>query len=68
MKSVMYTENARYADLLLLQIRRFKFQNDTNVDSNQPGTTATVLSARSTRIVLNAAKLPSGNAIVMYLR
>jgi len=34
---------------------------------SQPGTTATVLSARRTRIVLSAAKLPSGNAIVIYL-
>jgi len=40
---------------------------DANSEVNEPGTTATVLSARNTRIVLRAAKLPSGNAIVMYL-
>jgi len=32
-----------------------------------PGTTATVLSARKTRNVRSADRLPSGNAIVMYL-
>jgi len=32
-----------------------------------PGTTATVLRARRTRNVLNAAKFPIGNAIVIYL-
>ena len=35
---------------------------------DRPGTTATVLSARNTRIVRSAAKLPSGNAIVIYLQ
>jgi len=38
-----------------------------NMEVIKPGTTATVLSARSTRIVLSAAKLPSGKAIVTYL-
>jgi len=35
--------------------------------SHLPGTIATVLRARRTRKVLNAAKFPTGNAIVMYL-
>jgi len=35
---------------------------------HSPGTMATVLRARRTRNVLNAAKFPTGNAIVMYLR
>ena len=38
-----------------------------NNETNEPGTTATVFRARNTRIVLSAAKLPSGNAIVIYL-
>jgi hypothetical protein len=37
------------------------------VSEMSPGTTATVFRARSTLIVRKAAKLPSGNAIVIYL-
>lgn len=44
-----------------------KKTDSVDCSTDIPGTTATVLRARKTLKVLSAARLPRGNAIVMYL-